>query len=333
MSSLEIEAIDLFCGLGGLTCGLLESGIQVRLGVDCDGECEFPYYINNGVAFLHQDISKVDGKYLTSRFSRDAIKVLAGSPPCKSFSFKKDKESADGLASSELNHFLRLIKECFPEIVLLEGVPGLIHQVVFKLVVNQLAKLGYHVRYSIINYADFGVPQERKRLVLLASRLGEIAIPSPHPDYRKTAATVWDAISQLPPIPAGGGSFFDPIHQCAKLSDKDIALISENKHTGKPSNKYFLRMNWDRPAPMIIQNFTNFSKGRFWHPEQDRALSLREGALLQALPETYEFVPSFKQIDLKKVAGWIGGTVPPPIGMALGLSIHKHLNIYAKSVS
>ena len=181
----KIVAIDLFCGVGGLTHGLIKAGIDVRAGIDNDGTCKFAYEKNNSSEFIKESIRNIKGKNLKKYYKGADVKVLVGCAPCQTFSthstklrkqfdLKKDKRW------NLLTEFSRFIDDLKPHIVSMENVPLLLKQKVFIDFKNNLLKSGYEVSYEIVNCSKYGMPQNRRRLVLLASKMGKIEIPKPN---------------------------------------------------------------------------------------------------------------------------------------------------------
>lgn len=225
----------------------------------------------------------------------------------------------------------------------MENVPRLAEHGVFSAFVSHLERAGYFVSFQVINCADYGVPQSRNRLVLLASRLGEIKLIDPTTPTGKHS-TVRAAISGLPEISAGQQHPEDPLHRASSLSDLNLARIKASSPGGtwrdwddaligdchkKPSGKTYPsvygRMAWDAPAPTMTTQYYGFGNGRFGHPEQDRAISLREGAILQTFPKSYKFMPQGAAISTKSIGRLIGNAVPVSLGLAIGESIMKHI--------
>ena len=172
----RVHAIDLFCGVGGLTHGLEKAGIDVRLGVDTDPACGFPYTANNDAEFLLKSVEYITAEELRSVFPEDGIRLLAGCAPCQTFSTYNQKASQSDTRWWLLLRFSRLVRETSPELVTMENVPRLTNQKVFRDFVDDLEDAGYHVSHRVVNCADYGVPQQRRRLVLLASKFGPIEI-------------------------------------------------------------------------------------------------------------------------------------------------------------
>ena len=341
----NITAVDLFCGAGGLTKGLEGSGIQVNLGIDIDPACEYPYSKNNSGTFLKKSVADLSGYDIKKSFKEDSIKLLAGCAPCQTFSRhnKKNSNTSDDRWWLLLE-FGRLIKETTPELVTMENVPGLLNTNVFKNFKKILTDLDYKVNFKVINCSKYGLPQNRKRLVLLASKIGNIHLLNTTEFTTNNIKTVREAIGGLEPIPAGGMSSTDKLHKSSALTklnlkrikasrpggnwkdwNKELVLDCHKKTGGAGFLSVYSRMKWDKPSPTLTTQFLGFSKGRFGHPEQDRALSLREGAILQGFPRDYKFTPKNEQPKYTIVSRLIGNAVPVTLGELIGQSIIKHI--------
>ncbi|OIR25390.1 DNA cytosine methyltransferase [Bathymodiolus thermophilus thioautotrophic gill symbiont] len=342
----KITAVDLFCGAGGLTKGLEDTGIKVNLGVDIDPACEYPYNENNSGVFLNKSITDLLSSDVKKFFSKGSIRLLAGCAPCQTFS-GLNRKKADNSDSRWwlLLEFKRLIQETQPELVTMENVPGLLNTDVFQTFKSALVELGYMLDYQIVNCAKYGLPQNRKRLVLLASKIDEIRLLTPKEFTTKTTKTVRDALSDLESISAGGIAPSDSLHKSANLTKLNLRRIRASKPGGnwkdwneslildchkKESGSGFLgvysRMEWNKPSPTITTQFLGFSRGRFGHPEQDRALSLREGAILQGFPKDYKFTPENEEPKTTIISKLIGNAVPVTLGQLIGKSIIEHVN-------
>ncbi|MEK5252506.1 DNA cytosine methyltransferase [Paenibacillus sp. FSL F4-0125] len=343
MPKRKIYAIDLFCGAGGLTKGMENVGIDVRLGIDIDPACTHPYNYNNKAQFLLKNIEEVTVDELERKYRKNGIKLLAGCAPCQTFSTYNRKADQTDKRWWLLMQFARLIKEVSPELVTMENVPSLIDQDVFIKFLEDLKNANYHVSYQIVNCAEYGLPQQRKRLVLLASKFGEIELLSPS-EMGVKPMTVRDAIFNLPHIDAGKVCSSDLLHQSSSLSetnllrikasnpggtwldwDNDLVAECHKKNSGKTYRSVYGRMEWDEPAPTITTQYFGFGNGRFGHPEQDRAISLREGAILQSFPEEYSFVEPGEKISIKAVGRMIGNAVPVKLGEVIGKSLLAHV--------
>jgi len=342
---LKIKAVDLFCGAGGLTHGLKQSGIDVVAGYDIEEPCRFAFEFNNNAVFINQDITVLKGEQILSHFKDSDVTILAGCAPCQPFSTygrTKNKKKDDKWAL--LYSFSRLIDETQPSIVTMENVPGLMTQDIFKDFINNLEGHGYNVYYKIVFCPDYGMPQTRKRLVLLASKLGPISIIDPTHN-KKNYVTVKDAIFGLPSLNAGECDKRDPLHKCSTLSPLNMERIKASKPGGdwhdwpihlrapchlKESGKFYKsvygRMSWNEPSPTITTQCYGFGNGRFGHPEQNRAISLREAAILQSFPKDYLFFDKESSLDIASTARMIGNAVPVRLGEIIGQSILKHLS-------
>jgi len=340
----NITAVDLFCGVGGLTKGLEKSGIQVKLGVDIDPACEYPYSENNSGVFLEESVTNLSKKNIERYFKKGSIKLLAGCAPCQTFSSYNPRSNSSDERWWLLLEFSRLIKEILPELVTMENVPGLIEQNVFKTFKKNLIALGYKIDYKIINCSKYGLPQNRRRLVLLASKLGSIRLLEPKEFTKRTYKTVRETIGNLEPIEAGEQLLIDPLHKSAGLSElnlkrimvskpggtwrdwpKELIADCHKKQSGKTYSSVYGRMKWEEPSPAITTQFMGFGNGRFGHPEQNRALSLREGAMLQGFPKNYKFIRKNEEPIVKLIGRLVGNAVPVTLGYLIGKSIIKHI--------
>lgn len=345
----DIKAVDLFCGAGGLTHGLARSGIDVTLGVDIDPACKFPFEANNQATLLLKSVDSVSAQEIDDAFKNAPIKVLAGCAPCQPFStYSQGIDSTSDGRWYLLQQFARIVSEAKPDIVTMENVPRLEKQGIFREFVAVLMDEGFSVSYKIVNCADYGVAQQRKRLVLLASKFGPIELIKPR-KKQNSYQTVRDVIASLPPLQAGEICEKDNLHQACSLSplnleriraskpggtwrDWDEKLVAEchKKSTGKTYPGVYGRMSWDQTGPTVTTQYYGFGNGRFGHPEQDRAISLREGAILQSFPKSYKFVPKGEPIYRKAIGRLIGNAVPVKLGEAIGKSIVCHVNEHAK---
>lgn len=339
----KINAVDLFCGVGGLTHGLHLAGIDVRLGVDIDPACQYPYTRNNKADFLLTSVEELTGDDLSPFYKNDALKLLAGCAPCQTFSTYNQKACDSDKRWWLLRHFSRLIAEIGPELVTMENVPRLIEQNVFDEFVANLERNGYSVTPKVVNCAEYGVPQQRNRLVLLASKLGPISLLTPE-QFGKRPRTVREAIGDLPPLEAGTSHPKDSLHQCSALSNlnmrrmkastpggswrdwpRELVADCHRKSSGKTYPSVYGRMTWDDPAPTMTTQFFGFGNGRFGHPEQNRAISLREGAILQSFPPDYEFTRPGERVCQKSIGRLIGNAVPVTLGEVIGASLLSHV--------
>jgi len=335
-----VVGYDLFCGAGGLTRGLEKAGIKVELGVDIDPECEFPYTENNRAKFLLKSVAELSADDLTGNKKTRHYRLLAGCAPCQPFSTYRQKAGSRDDRWRLLEHFSRLVEEVDPDFITMENVPNLAKQKIFKNFVAMLIARDFHVSHEVVDCADFGVPQQRRRLVLLASKLGPIDLIRPKKGKPKT---VKQAIGKLPRLGAGGISSKDPLHQSCGLSDLNLRRIRASKPggtwrdwdkslvapchrrtTGKTYPGVYGRMSWNTPAPTMTTQYYAFGSGRFGHPTQARGISLREGAILQSFPRSYKFVARGEPIKRKAIGRLVGNAVPVRLAEAIGKTILTH---------
>ncbi|MBE9126212.1 MULTISPECIES: DNA cytosine methyltransferase [unclassified Coleofasciculus] len=341
---IGISAVDLFCGAGGLTHGFQQAGLPVNVGYDIDPACEFPYEYNNKARFILKSVEEVTGAELIQHFPVGDIKVLAGCAPCQPFSTYSRRYGNKQAEKWELlKDFIRIVRECVPEIVSMENVPQLEQHKVFHEFTSELKQLGYFVTSYKVDCLYYGIPQTRKRLVFFASKFGNINLILPTHD-KMSFETVRSTISDMEPLAAGQGSKTDRLHRCSKLSKLNLRRIRASKpggtwrdwseeliaechikRSGKTYPAVYGRMEWDRPSPTITTQCFGFGNGRFGHPEQDRAISLREAAVLQTFPVNYEFVAPDEPVGFSRVGRLIGNAVPVKLGQVVAQSILNHI--------
>lgn len=337
-----VKVVDLFCGAGGLAYGLKMAGLEIAAGVDLDPTCRFPFEQNCGGHFEEKSVADLSEDTLANWFEGADVRVLAGCAPCQPFSTYSQTRKTPDARWELLRSFLRLAIATRPEVVTMENVRGLAAKPIWTEFVGGLESAGYHVVWDEVRCAEYGVPQSRKRLVLIASLLGPIEMPQ-----RAEGAvpqTVRDAIAGLPAVVAGGADAKDPLHTASKLSAVNMRRMKASKpggtwrdwpeqlraachlkKTGETYPSVYGRMSWDEPAPTMTTQCFGFGNGRFGHPEQDRAITLREAALIQSFPRDYAFIPSSAQPTFAKVGMLIGNAVPPKLGEAIGHAVMKHV--------
>lgn len=337
--------VDFFCGGGGMTCGLLDAGIQVIAGVDSNPDCCETYENNNQSTYLCCDICELTPQDLVSRFpqlkDKDNV-MLVGCAPCQPFSLLRREvldENGNPIPHKSVNlliEFGRFVKAIKPAHVLVENVPGLKGKGAdvldgFK---RMLEDLGYEWDEKVIYAKDYGVPQNRRRYILIASRLFKPVVPKATHGVKeglKPYSTVRQAISKYPSIKAGENHENIPNHQCANLSSLLLKRMQATPHDGgsrtdwpdelvlkchkdfKGHTDVYGRMKWDEPSPTLTVKCFSLSNGRFGHPEQDRAISLREAAALQTFPDDYVFYGSVQEIGRQ-----IGNAVPVLLARVMG---------------
>lgn len=343
LAPIAASVVDLFCGAGGLSYGFKSQAFRLAGGIDIDEACRFPYERNNGAPFLRKDVGALTAAEIEALFVPGEARVLVGCAPCQPFSTYNQKNEDPNWRL--LESFGRLIDEVRPDVVSMENVPRLLNfkdGSVFEKFVRTLRAADYRVVWKVLYGPDFGLAQTRSRLVLLASRLGDIALPvATHTDRHRT---VQDEIGTLPSLTHGEIHESDPLHRTSRLSavnakriasakpggtwrDWDAKLVAEchKAKSGKGYSSVYGRMRWSSPSPTITTQFYGFGNGRFGHPDQDRALSLREGALLQGFPADYEFVAPGERIHFKKVGRLIGNAVPVALAGAIAKSVRTHV--------
>lgn len=336
-----ISCVDLFCGLGGLTHGLVKGGVKVVAGIDIDEKCRFPYEHNNDARFIATDVQNVSAKDLNALWTGSDFTLLAGCAPCQPFSTysRKGRQTRVDKKWSLVSEFGRLVSESGPTFVTMENVPQVLDHPVFADFVASLE--GYHVWHEVVECARYNIPQTRKRLVLLASKLGPINLndPADEDEY----ATVRKAIAHLPQLTAGKTDPKDSLHSACKLSALNLKRIRASKPggtwrdwkqslvakchrkgTGVTYPSVYGRMEWDAPAPTITTQSFGYGNGRFGHPVQDRAITLREAAILQTFPDTYKFLPKGERVCYSVLGRLIGNAVPVRLGEVVAETFVRH---------
>ena len=341
------SVVDLFCGAGGLAHGLLRAGFRIAAGVDVDVRCRYPFEHNNNARFIIRDVDDLRGDEIIGLFETDQPRILVGCAPCQPFSLYNQKN--DDPNWRLVGRFCELVAETMPDVVSMENVPRLMDYrggKVFRNLLAALQQTGYTVDHRIVFLPDYGLPQRRSRLVVMASLHGGLAIESPTctPDcYR----TVEQAIGKFPRLAAGKTDAGDSLHTASSLSKMNLRRIRASRpggswadweeelvtqchrvKSGRGYRSVYGRMRADEPSPTITTQFFGFGNGRFGHPEQDRALSLREGATLQSFPCEYRFVAPGERMEFKTIGRMIGNAVPVLLGEVIGHSIAVHLGAH-----
>lgn len=323
------RALDLFAGPGGLTLGLKAAGFDVVAAVEKDELAAETYRLNHPEVLVRcGDIRDIEVSELLGELELDPedIDLCAGCPPCQGFSTMRTLNGAKAIDDDRnglIEEYLRFVREILPRALMFENVPGLMRDSRFKEAIAELEALGYPATEGarIINAADHGVPQNRRRLVLLCIRHGKVKFPSP----AAKKLTVGDSIKKLPVAGKSGDPLHDlPEHRSKRVKEiieaipsdgggrldlpADFRLKCHDDFTG--FKDVYGRMSWGRPAPTITGGCHNPSKGRFLHPSANRAITLREAALLQGFPSSYQF--SLNRGKLA-AAAMIGNAAPPPL--------------------
>ncbi len=336
-----IQVVDFFSGCGGTSCGFEAAGFEILAGLDIDSSAAATFRKNFPQAnFIEGDVRELHTDTLSCFLSKKRLKPLlfAGCAPCQPFSRQNRLKSIDDPRRTLLKEFGRFIEAWMPDFIFVENVPGL--QKInkrgpFSSFQSHLRKLGYHFETAVVPALWYGVPQTRERLVLVASLKGEISIPGPTHGPNSSGGpytTVRDWISGLPEISAGEVSALDKDHAAAKLESlnlrriratpegggrnswpKSLLLNCHKTHSGH--SDVYGRLAWDKQASGLTTRCISYSNGRFGHPTQDRALSVREAACLQTFPRTYQF-----EGNLNSKARQIGNAVPPKMAQAFAKS-------------
>ncbi len=344
-----VRVYDFFSGCGGASCGFRAAGMEISLALDHNADASASFKANFPDArFMSADIRDASVCAIQSRMESERPNpvLFTGCAPCQPFTKhnthrpEQDRDERVPL----LIHFARLVEECLPDIVFVENVPGLqkldSDRQPFGGFLSRLYDVGYKVDYRAVRLARYGVPQSRCRLVLVASRHGDISLPDEthgpgKPNMRY--ATVRDWIAHLPPIRAGEEHPKVRNHRAANLSSRNMERVQATPEGGghrdwpdrlklechKGFSGYtdvYGRMSWDAPASALTTRCVSYSNGRFGHPEQDRAISIREAACLQTFPEDFVF-----KGGLTSMAKQIGNAVPVRLAMLIGQRFIEHL--------
>lgn len=339
-----ITAIDLFCGTGGLSLGLQRGGIKVVAGIDNAAACAYPYSHNIGAKFIERSVCDVTGEDLNRLWGRSEFRLLAGCAPCQPFSSqRRGTDTSHEKSWPLLNEFARLVQETLPDFITMENVPRVQYSPIFDEYVSCLRQSGYCVTYRVLYGPDYGLPQRRRRLVLLAALNCQIEMPDPTVvanQYR----TVYDAIHDLPPLKAGQRDRQDVLHFARNISSinlkraqaskpggtwedwpEELRVPCQKRASGKSFKSFYGRMEWDKPSPTITTQSYNPGAGRFTHPSQDRPLTLREASRLQGFPDSFIFTEPSARITLSTVGRLIGNAVPPVFGEVIARQFIKTL--------
>jgi len=349
---MPLRAIDFFCGAGGMSLGLHQAGIRVQAGIDCDVECRETYESNiPGARFLQRDITCLEPGELTEALQlekNDNALVFAGCSPCQYWSKIRTDKTKSEQSAFLLRSFERFIRFFRPGSVVVENVPGLLTKKAESILPSFLSFLeetGYAYDEGVVNANQYGVPQNRTRYVLVASRLvASIRLPEPGSRPGPVVSTFLGVANGFEKIAAGHRDETDFCHTAYALAPQNLERIRRTPRSGGDRSSWrdddrlqidayrgrdeifrdvYGRMYWDRPAPTITTRFISFSNGRFGHPDEDRAISIREGATLQTFPKTF----AFKGANLASLARQIGNAVPPEMARRIGkrlLEISRH---------
>lgn len=353
----RIAVYDFFCGCGGTSRGFQKAGMDIAFAMDIDQDAKGTFTKNfPNTIFCDKSITELTVSDLEQTLANhgDSFKLFCGCAPCQPFTKQHTDSPKDDERRNLLTHFGTIIEACDPDFVFVENVPGL-QKVTkdedgpFPAFKELLVRMGYQIAFGVVAAQDFGAPQIRHRFVLLASKHGEISIPAPThgKDCHNPYKTVRDAIADLPALGAGE-LYADPNifnHRAAALSELNMQRIKASAHDGGGRNNWskdlwpecytrtnedgtthsghtdcYGRLWWDKPATGLTTRCISYSNGRFGHPEQDRALSVREAARLQGFDDHFEFTGS-----LNSMAKQIGNAVPVDLAFAMGKHFIKHV--------
>lgn len=346
----ELIAIDIFSGCGGLSYGLRQAGFKVAYGVEIDEKAVETYRVNHPTTkVVASDILKVTVTQILrdTGLKKGQLDLLAGCAPCQGFSKHMHGRENDP-RNTLILELLRIVKGLLPKTFFMENVPGLAYGIgkpIFDRFCNELTYLGYRYNFKKVNAVDYGVPQFRERLVFVASRIKKVNLdvflpthwdPSKYPN-KQPWKTVRDSIYGLPEVKIGEKSVI-PNHLGLMMSDlnrkriaaipknggsrielpKELQLTCHSKNVGYKD--VYGRMKWDEPCRTLTTGCCSITKGRYGHPEQDRAISPYEASLLQSFPKDYVF-PHTPTITARQ----IGNAVPPEMAKVIIARLKKSL--------
>lgn len=338
MARHELKAIDLFAGCGGLTQGLKDAGFRVIAAVEIDDLARETYAMNHPEVQLFGDITKINTLSMKRKLHirKGELDLLAGCPPCQGFTTLRTLNGSRKVSDPRNDlvlEFIRFVRDFLPKAVMFENVPRLQHNSRFRALLDMLKKSGFAVDFDTLDAADFGIPQRRKRLILVASRQGKVRLDR----SARKRSSVRKAIGELAPAGRSGDQLHDlPEERRDSVRDfiarvpKDgggrLDLPEEDQlPCHRRSNGFkdvYGRMAWDDVAPTITSGCVNPSKGRFLHPIENRAITLREAALLQGFTWGYQF--SLRRGKFP-AAAMIGNALPPPVAMIQAEHLQRSL--------
>lgn len=357
---MDLKVIDLFCGAGGGSLGFKQAGFEIVGALDNDAAACQTYRYNFGLAPLQTDIRKVTPREFLRhyRLRRGDVTALIGCPPCQGFSRARTYYSADP-RNATVRIFSDWVQTILPAVVVFENVPGMLNRSRrrFDKLIRCLEHSGYEAAWKVLDAADYGVPQRRKRLVVIASRRAIINSPPSFPNPSKDCRTVRQAIADLPRLRAGQAIPEIPNHRARGIAGNTLRLVQLVPPNGGSRadvwRRYWLqchkdhdghedvfgRMRWDDVAPTLTCGCTDPSKGRFVHPNQHRGITGREAARLQSFPDSHVFFSALEEenqerlrpenyllfSNLKDVERLIGNSFPPLLMRKIAKSIRKRL--------
>ncbi len=341
----SMKAVDFFCGGGGMSYGMQEAGIDVLAGIDYEIACKKTYEANIvDSKFIHADVFDLKEETLKKNLKlekNDDNLVLIGCSPCQFWSIINTDKNKSKKSKSLLAEFERFVRFFNPGYVVVENVPGVLRRKKesgLESFIQWLESNEFNVHFKIHNTNDFGVPQNRKRFTLVASRIGNDKVFPKKLANRKTVADVLGVKNGFKKIEAGHIDNTEFLHTASSVAPVTLKRLIKVKKDGgdrldfaddpelqlpcfagrdKSFRDTFGRLWWNKPSNTITTKFYSVSNGRFVHPDEDRALSLREGATLQSFPKSYKFCAS----SIAAIARQIGNAVPPEYARHIGLAI------------
>lgn len=354
------SSVDLFSGGGGLSEGMRQAGFNINAAVEINSAAAKTFQLNHkNAVVIERDIQYVSSSELLKQCGlvKGELDLLAGCPPCQGFSSLTAKYKRSDKRNSLIKEVSRLVKDLLPRAVMIENVPGLMKkgETYLSEFINELESIGYIVNYNVLQVADYGVPQERRRFVLLAGLGFEIEIPKPtHSRDGENGLPRWktvrDALIGLGrPIPLNeAASYGGPKnlnwHVTRNLSKINIERLKHVRpggprydipehlrprcHQGKDSgfSNVYGRMSLDAPSPTITGGCTVLSKGRFGHPTELRTISVREAARLQTFPDSFEFATE----SVDQVCQIIGNALPCEFARIMSNACYEMLSLLEK---
>lgn len=349
MKNNQLKAVDFFCGGGGMSYGMQEAGIKVLAGIDFEPNCKKTYESNlKNAKFILADVFELKEQNLENDLNikkNDDNLILIGCSPCQFWSIINTDKSKSSKSANLLVEFERFVKYFNPGYVVVENVPGVLrkkNESGLDTFINWLENNNYKVHFEVHNVSDYGVPQSRKRFTLVANRItNEKIFPIKSENKKLTVKDVLGENNGFAKINDGHIDLSDFKHTVPTISEINKRRLMKVEKDGgnrlgfandvelqlkcfigKDSSfkDTFGRLWWDRPSPTITTKFFSVSNGRFVHPEEDRALSLREGATLQSFPKDYKFYGT----STSSIARLIGNAVPPQYAKCIGEAIIKN---------
>ena len=351
-AGLPAVVVDYFCGAGGFTCGALSAGAFVACGIDCDERARETYVENNRngddpIPFVLARVERLNPEVVSEHLAGypDHAIIFVACPPCQPFTNLRTTKEHPASSREALRAFIDHVEALTPDFVVVENVPGIRAQKygdLWQESVDRLGTASYEVRYEIVNAARYGVPQKRLRTLLVACRSEYGQVPWPaetHPpaSYRTVQGAFAEA--DLCRLEAGQACKSDPLHSAAVLSELNLKRIRAIRKPGGSRTEWprelwldcyrdhdghtdvYGRMDWERPAPTLTTRFVSLSNGRFGHPVEDRAITPREGALLQTFPPDYDLLDTSRNMKVIH----IGNAVPPRLASAFIEAIRARL--------